>query len=86
VSGTRGRIVTVDGHRLQGVSGEQGPLRELPTAPYPQPYEQFLDAIQAGAGASSEDLVETRFQEGYRAAQLVDAAYLSIAERRWVDL
>jgi predicted dehydrogenase len=105
VSGTRGRIVTVDGiagigggvggiggigggQRLQGISGGQGALVELETAPYPLPYEQFVDAIVAdvtGAGAA-EPLVETRFHEGYRAAQLVDAAQLSIRERRWVDL
>jgi predicted dehydrogenase len=80
VSGTRGRLVTVDGTRLHGLSGGQGPLRELETTPYPQPYERFLDAITTGAP------METRFHEGYQAALLVDAAYLSIAERRWVDL
>ncbi len=85
VSGTRGRIVTVDGLRLQGLSNEQGPLRELATVPYPQPYEQFIDAILGGGGATGGQ-IETRFEEGYKAAQLVDAAHLSLRERRWVDL
>jgi predicted dehydrogenase len=83
VSGSRGRIVTVDGHRLQGVSGEQGTLRELAVFPTPQPYEQFLDAILSGVPRS---LVETSFHAGYKAAQLVDAAHRSAAGRCWVTL
>jgi predicted dehydrogenase len=83
VSGARGRIVTVDGNRLQGVSGEQGPLRELAAFSTPQPYEQFLDTITSGVPLG---VMETSFQAGYKAAQLVDAAHLSLAERRWVTL
>jgi predicted dehydrogenase len=81
VTGTRGRIVTVEGTRLQGISGAQGPLRDLdPGEPYPQPYEQFIRALSAGSP------VQTSFHDGYKAAELIDAAYLSIAERRWVEL
>ena len=81
VSGSRGRIVTVDGCRLQGVSGSQGPLRELDTGPaYPQPYEQFVRAIAGG------ERVRTSFREGCRAAELVEASNLSVAEQRWVRI
>lgn len=80
VSGSRGRIVTVDGHRLQGVSGPQGPLVELETTPGLQPYEELVRAIRTGSA------VQTSFREGWKAAELVDASLLSVAERRWVDL
>ena len=83
VSGARGRIVTVDGNRLLAVSGEQGPLHELAAFSTPQPYEQFLSAITSGV---SRGVVETSFHAGYKAAQLVDAAHLSLAERRWVSV
>jgi predicted dehydrogenase len=85
VSGSRGRIVTVDGNRLQGISGGQGPLRELDArsagAEYPQPYEDFVNAIFTG-----EPLRTTSFYDGWKAAELVDAAYLSISREGWVRL
>jgi predicted dehydrogenase len=82
VSGSRGRIVTVDGNRLQGISGGQGPLRELDArSDYPQPYEDFVQAILTG-----KPLRTTSFYDGWKAAELVDAAYLSIAREGWVRL
>ena len=83
VSGSRGRIVTVDGNRLQGISGGQGPLEELDVrsagSDYPQPYEDFVEAIVTG-----RPLRSSSFHDGWKAAELVDAAYLSIAREGWV--
>ena len=80
ISGSQGRIVTVEGHRLQGVSGPQGPLRELDALPsYPQPYEEFVHAI-----LSAEPVRTASFFDGWKAAELADAAHASIAEQRWV--
>ena len=82
VSGSRGRIVTVDGNRLQGISGGQGPLQELDVrSDYPQPYEDFVNAIFTG-----EPLRTTSFRDGWKAAELVDAAYESIAREGWVRM
>ncbi len=82
VSGSRGRIVTVDGNRLQGISGGQGPLREFDArSDYPQPYEDFVNAIFTGG-----PLRTTSFYDGWKAAELVDAAYLSIAREGWVRM
>jgi predicted dehydrogenase len=59
----------------------QGLLRELDAgAPYPQPYEQFVRAILTG------EPVKTSFFDGYKAAQIVDAAYASSREGKWVEV
>ncbi|KYF75803.1 hypothetical protein BE20_56740 [Sorangium cellulosum] len=80
-TGTRGRIATVDGHALQGIQGAQGPLVDLRAGePCPQPYAQLIRAIRTGEPAVPS------FFDGYKAAELVDAAHLSIAESRWVEL
>jgi predicted dehydrogenase len=36
--------------------------------------------------AGDQSLVETSFHDGMKAAEIVDAAYLSAAESRWVEL
>jgi predicted dehydrogenase len=79
-SGSRGRIVTVEGQRLQGISGAQGPLAELPVTHGPLPYEELVRAIGGGPP------VRTSFREGWKAAEIADAAFLSVAERRWVEV
>jgi predicted dehydrogenase len=80
VTGSRGRIVTVAGQRLQGISGGQGPLAELEVTHGPMPYEELVRGITEGAP------VRTSFREGWKAAEIADAAFLSLAERRWVEI
>ena len=81
VTGTRGRILTFDGDQLRGIRNGQGPLDDLlQTDPYPEPYLQFVRAIAEKEKADSD------FYEGFKAAEIVDAAHLSIAEDRWVTL
>ena len=65
------------------MTGPNGPVAPLdPGVEYPQPYRLFADAVQAG----HQSLVETSFYDGMKAAEIVDAAYLSVAESRWVEL
>lgn len=79
-SGSRGRIVTVEGQRLQGIRDAQGPLADLPVTHGPLPYEEMVNAIRGGPP------VRTSFREGWKAAEIADAAFLSLAERRWVEV
>ena len=68
---------------ISGSSGENLPVAEIdPGLPYPQPYEQFV----AGALAGDQSLIDTGFEAGLEAAQIVDAIHKSWAERRWVDV
>lgn len=85
VVGEAGRIMNNGRFGIQGFSASlgagQGPLRELdPGDPYPQPYEQFVKAILTG------EPVKTSFNDGYKAAQLVDAAYVSARDSKWVEI
>ena len=85
VTGELGRIMNNGRHGLPGYSSTlgapQGPLRELdPGEAYPQPYEQFVKAILTG------EPVKTSFYDGLKAAELVDAAYQSAKQDKWVEL
>jgi predicted dehydrogenase len=85
VSGRAGRIMNNGRAGIIGYSATlgapQGLLRELDAgAPYPQPYEQFVRAILTG------EPVKTSFFDGYKAAQIVDAAYASSREGKWVEV
>jgi len=83
ISGEKGRLATDGRYALEGVTGPNDPVAQLDPGPiYPQPYELFTDAILAG----DQSLIETSFYDGMKAAEIVDAAYLSVAESRWVDL
>ncbi len=83
ISGEHGRITTDGRFGILGVTGPNGPVDQLdPGAEYPQPYQRFADAVVAG----DQSLVETSFHDGMKAAEIVDAAYLSAAESRWVEL
>jgi predicted dehydrogenase len=83
ISGEHGRITTDGRFGILGVTGPNGPVGQLdPAAEYPQPYGRFADAVVAG----DQSLVETSFYDGMKAAEIVDAAYLSAAESRWVEL
>ena len=83
VSGEYGRIVTDGVHGLMGSSGDNGQMVQLDPGPaYPQPYEQFVQACLTG----DQSLVDTGFEAGYEAARLVDAAYESYRERRWIEV
>ena len=83
ISGEHGRITTDGRFGIQGVTGSNGPVVQLdPGAEYPQPYKKFVDAV----AANDQSLIETTFYDGMKAAEIVDAAYLSVAESRWVDL
>jgi predicted dehydrogenase len=80
VSGDNGRIETVGLEDLRGVSGGFGVLEMLnPGSPYPLPYEQFIGAIRGGPP------VRSTFEAGVKAAELVDAVYVSANESRWVE-
>ena len=82
-AGSVGRLTT-DG--LQGITGITGlgnmdvvkPVEPGPA--YPQPYEQFVNAILTG------EPVRTTFAAGLEAARLVDVAQIAAAEERWVIL
>ncbi len=85
VTGETGRIMNNGRFGILGYNSSfgagQGPLRELdPGDPYPQPYEQFVRAILTG------EPVKTSFYDGLKAAELVDAAYVSARENRWVEI
>jgi predicted dehydrogenase len=81
ITGTRGRLVTFDGNQLKGIQDSQGPLQDLPqTSPYPEPCQQFIRAITKKEKAKSD------FYEGFKAAEIADAALLSIAEKCWVTM
>jgi predicted dehydrogenase len=81
ISGEKGRMESIGTDSLKGVSGGFGPLEGLsPDPPYPLPYEQFVNAIRGGPP------VRTTFEAGVRAAELIDAAYVSARENRWVEL
>jgi predicted dehydrogenase len=68
---------------MQGVTGPNGPVGQLdPGEQYPQPYQLFADAIIAG----DQSIIETSFYDGMKAAEIVDAAYQSVEESRWIDL
>lgn len=83
ISGSNGRIVSDGRMALQGNTGPNGPLVQLePGAPYPQPYERFVNAVAAG----DKSLIETSFYDGYKAAQIVDAAYKSWETKGWADI
>lgn len=83
VGGSTGRIVSDGLFGLLGTSGENAALSEIdPGPPYPQPYEQFV----AGALAGDQSLIETGFEAGLEAAQIVDAVHRSWKEKRWVDV
>ncbi len=81
LSGSKGRITTDGRFGLLGNTGPNGPVAQLePGDPYPQPYERFVKAILTG------EPVETSFYDGMKAAELVDAAFLSAKENRWVEM
>ncbi len=83
VSGEKGRLATDGRHAIEGVTGSNSAVAQLDPGPaYPQPYQQFADAIVAG----DQSLIETSFYDGMKAAEIVDAAYMSVAESRWVTL
>jgi len=83
ISGEKGRITTDGRYGIQGVTGPNGPLTQLEPGPeYPQPYGKFVDAILAG----DQSIVETSFYDGLKAAEIVDAAYQSVAESGWIEL
>jgi len=83
ISGEHGRITTDGRYGIQGVTGPNGPMVQLdPGEPYIQPYKKFADAVLA----NDQSLIETSFYDGMKAAQIVDAAYQSVAENRWVEL
>ena len=83
VAGQNGRIVSDGIHGLLGNSGPNGPMEQLDPGPaHPQPYEQFVAACLKG----DQSLVDTGFEAGLEAAKLVDAAYESFRERRWINL
>ena len=83
ISGELGRITTDGRFGMQGVTGPNNPVGQLDPGPeYPQPYQRFADAVLAG----DQSLIETSFYDGMKAAEIVDAAYLSVAESRWIDL
>ena len=83
ISGEKGRITTAGRHGMLGVTGPNAPVAQLDPGPeYPQPYKLFADAIIAG----NQSIVETSFYDGLKAAEIVDAAYKSVEESRWVNL
>jgi len=83
ISGEKGRITTDGRHGMLGVTGPNDPVAQLDPGPeYPQPYKLFADAIIAG----DQSIVETSFYDGLKAAEIVDAAYKSVEESRWVDI
>ena len=53
-----------------------------PGPPCPMPYEQFV----AGALAGDQTMIDTGFDVGLETARIVDAAYRSWDEKRWVDI
>lgn len=81
ISGSDGRIENDGITGIRGIHGISGPLQEVEMGPeYPQPYWQFVNAILTGTP------VRTSFYDGMKAAEIVDAAFLSSSEDRWVDL
>ena len=83
VSGSNGRIETAGRQGLVGSTGVSSPLTELDPGPaYPQPYERFVQAVQA----NDQSLIETSFYDGLKAAELVDAAYKSWTQGTWINL
>ena len=81
ISGSQGRLENVGITGIKGVHGISGVLQNVESGPeYPQPYRQFVDAILTGTP------VRTSFYDGMKAAEIVDAAFLSSKEDRWVDL
>ncbi len=81
ISGSDGRLENDGITGILGVHGVSGVLQEVEMGPeYPQPYRQFIDAILDGTP------VRTSFYDGMKAAEIVDAAFLSSKENRWVDL
>ena len=83
ISGEKGRITTDGRFSIQGVTGPNGPLAQLEPGPeYPQPYERFINAIVA----NDQSMIETSFHDGLKAAEIVDAAYQSFHESKWVEL
>ena len=81
ISGSQGRLESVGMTGIKGVHGISGVLRDVEPGPeYPQPYRQFIDAILTGTP------VRTSFYDGMKAAEIVDAVFLSSKEARWVDL
>jgi len=81
ISGSEGRLENKGITEILGVHGVSGPLQYVEPGPeYPQPYRQFVDAILNGTP------VRTSFYDGMKAAEIVDAAFLSSREDRWVDL
>lgn len=84
VSGSGGVIQTSGRYGLKGYSGEaRGGLAELEPGPaYPQPYERFVNACLA----NDQSMIETSFEDGMKAAALVDAAYKAWETKSWVEL
>ncbi len=83
VSGRDGHIETDGRFGLRGVHGITRPLESLePGLPYPQPYAKFVEAIIA----TDQSKIETSFEDGMKAAQLVDAAYESCERGEWIDI
>ena len=80
VSGAVGRIATNNHDGLTGISQGQGVLRALQEEPYPRPYEEFVGAILGTRTVSSS------FYDGWKAAEIVDAAILSAETSAWVDV
>ena len=73
VCGSRGRLVTVENSDLAPVD---------PGPPYAQPYERWVTAIRE----NDQSQIDTGFETGLGAARVVDAAYQSWEEKRWVDV
>jgi predicted dehydrogenase len=80
VSGSLGRIATNGHDGLTGISHAQGVLRPLHGEPYPHPYDEFVGAI-LGTGK-----VSSTFHDGWKAAEIVDAAIVSAERTAWVDV
>lgn len=81
ISGSDGRLENVGISGILGVHGVSGELQDVELGPeYPQPYQQFVEAILGGPP------VRTSFYDGMKAAEIVDAAFVSSSEDRWVEL
>ena len=79
IAGQKGRLESSGLDEIRGVTGPQGPIEVIAGGDrYPQPYEQFRDAVLHGKPA-----LQT-FEDGYKAAVLTDAAIQSAREERWV--
>ncbi len=81
VAGSTGRIVTDGLNAILGANDGHSELANIdPGSEYAQPYERFVKAALSG----DQSLIDTGFEAGLEAARIVDAAYVSWAEKRSV--